>query len=60
MPYKFKNPHDWLDFAVKNNEINIYYLLELIHKSVSSDDIQDMFTDYMDKDGYSDEEGSQG
>jgi hypothetical protein len=58
MTYKFNNPHDWLDFAVMEQEISAMELLSFIHKTVSSDDIQDVFQSEMDEDGYFDEDKS--
>lgn len=53
--YRWSNPHEWLQEAVAKKQINTNDLLTLINQSVDGDQIQDLFQNDMDKDGYFDE-----
>lgn len=55
MSYRYNNPHEWLDDAVKNGKVSVVELLSFIHSSCDSDSIQDNFQSLMDSDGYFDE-----
>lgn len=56
MNHKWENPHEWLNERLgKCEDVHQFkmYAKELLTK-INADDIQDLFQDEMDKDGYFD------
>ena len=58
MSYKWESTQEWLKWAVKEEEVGIAELLNLVLDRCDSDDIQDYFSELMDEDGYFDEKSA--
>lgn len=50
--YRWETPHDWIWEKIAEGEFTAYEVLQDVLPKMDSDDLQDIYQEEMDKDGY--------